>query len=43
MATDLARLVATLFVLSMLAMIFALGLFLREIYLAVRAGTHNNR
>lgn len=43
LATDLARMVAALFVLSMCAMIAALSLFLREIYLAVRAGTHVNR
>ena len=43
MTTDLARVVATFFVLSMAAMIVALGLFLREIYLAVRTGTHTNR
>ena len=40
LATDLARMVAALFVLSMCAMLAALSLFLREIYLAVRAGTH---
>ena len=39
----LARLVASLFVLAMLSMITGLGLFLREIYLAVRAGTHTRR
>ncbi len=43
MTTDLARTVAGLFVLSMVAMIAALSLFLREIYLAVRTGTHTNR
>lgn len=43
MTTDLARAVAGLFVLSMAAMIAALGLFLREIYCAVRTGTHTNR
>lgn len=42
-ATDLARTVAALFVLSMFAMITALSLFLREIFLAVRTGTHTNR
>jgi hypothetical protein len=42
-ATDLARSVAALFVLSMFAMITALSLFLREIFLAVRTGTHANR
>jgi len=38
---DLARSVAAFFVAAMLAMIAALGLFLREVYLAVRSGTHN--
>lgn len=42
-AIDLARTVALLFILSMFAMISALSLFLREIYLAVRTGTHANR
>ncbi len=42
-AADLARLVATLFILSMAAMIVALALFLREVFLAVRTGTHRNR
>ncbi|MCF8199777.1 MAG: DUF2721 domain-containing protein [Sulfuritalea sp.] len=39
----LARSVAALFIAAMLAMIAALGLFLREVYVAVRAGTHNQR
>lgn len=43
MTTDLARVVAGLFVLSMGTMIVALSLFLREVYLAVRSGTHTNR
>jgi hypothetical protein len=30
-----------LFIAAMLAMIAALGLFLREVFLAVRSGTHN--
>lgn len=42
-ATDLARTVATLFVLSMFAMITALSLFLREVFLAVQTGTHANQ
>lgn len=42
-STDLARTVAALFVLSMFSMITALSLFLREIFLAVRTGTHVNR
>lgn len=40
LGVDLARTVATLFIGAMLAMIAALGLFLREVYLAVRSGTH---
>jgi hypothetical protein len=43
LAEPLARLVASLFILAMLSMITGLGLFLREIYLAVRAGTHTRR
>ena len=39
----LARSVAALFIAAMLAMIAALSLFLREVYVAVRAGTHNQR
>lgn len=42
-AIDLARLVAATFVLSMLAMIAGLALFLREIYLGASTGTHRNR
>ena len=41
LGVDLARTVATLFIAAMLAMIAGLSLFLREVYLAVRAGTHN--
>lgn len=41
LGVDLARTVATLFIAAMLAMIAGLGLFLREVYLAVRTGTHN--
>jgi len=40
LGVDLARSVAALFIAAMLAMIAALGLFLREVYLAVRTGTH---
>jgi hypothetical protein len=40
---ELARLVAGLFIAAMLAMIGALGLLLREVYLAVRTGTHHRR
>lgn len=42
-AIDVARVVATLFILAMTSMILALTLFLREIYLAVRAGSHRRR
>lgn len=42
-AIDLARVVAATFILSMLAMIAGLALFLREIYLGVSTGTHRNR
>jgi hypothetical protein len=41
LGVDLARGVAALFIAAMLAMIGALGLFLREVFLAVRSGTHN--
>ena len=41
LGVDLARGVAALFIAAMLAMIAGLGLFLREVYLAVRTGTHN--
>jgi len=42
LGVDIARTVATLFIGAMLAMIAALGLFLREVFLAVRSGTHNH-
>lgn len=42
-AFDLSRLVAGLFILSMLALVIALSLFLREVYLAVSHSTHVNR
>jgi hypothetical protein len=38
---DIARTVAALFIAAMLAMIAGLSLFLREVYLAVRSGAHN--
>ncbi|SBT05610.1 conserved membrane hypothetical protein [Candidatus Propionivibrio aalborgensis] len=41
-AVNLSRMVATLFIAAMLAIIAALGLFLREIYLAVRAAGHEH-
>lgn len=37
---DLTGTIATLFILAMLAMISGLGLFLREVYIAVRRPTH---
>lgn len=40
MTADASKAVATLFVLAMLATIACLSLFLREIFLAVRAGGH---
>ena len=41
LGVDLARTVASLFIAAMLAMIAGLSLFLREVYVAVRSGTHN--
>jgi hypothetical protein len=41
LGVDLARTVASLFIAAMLAMIAGLSLFLREVYLAVREGSHN--
>lgn len=41
-AVNLSRTVATLFIAAMLAIIAALSLFLREIYLAVRAAGHEH-
>lgn len=38
---DLSRAVASSFIAAMLAMIAGLSLFLREVYLAVSSGTHN--
>lgn len=40
---DLARAVAFLFIGAMLAMIAGLGLFLREVYIAVRTANHYRR
>ncbi len=37
---DLTATIATLFILAMLSMICGLGLFLREVYIAVRRPTH---
>jgi hypothetical protein len=39
-SVDLARVVAGFFIAAMLAMIAGLGLFLREIYIAVQTGSH---
>ena len=41
LGVDLARGVAALFIAVMMAMIASLGLSLREVFLAVRSGTHN--
>jgi hypothetical protein len=43
LSVDLARTVAGLFIAAMLAMIAGLGLFLREVFLAVRTGSHERR
>lgn len=43
LAFDVAKAIAGLFIMAMSAMILALGLFLREVYLAVRAGSHLRR
>jgi Protein of unknown function (DUF2721) len=40
LSVDLAKAVATLFILAMVALIVCLSLFLREVYLAVTGGTH---
>ncbi|HRE53253.1 MAG TPA: hypothetical protein PLP22_00520 [Candidatus Competibacter sp.] len=40
---ELAKAVASLFVLAMIAKILAWSLFLREVYIAVRSGTHRHR
>lgn len=40
---ELAKLVASLFVLAMGAMIVAWSLFLREVYIGVQSGTHKRR
>jgi hypothetical protein len=37
---DIAKLVGTLFILAMFALIGCLGMFLREIFLAVKGGSH---
>jgi hypothetical protein len=43
LGVDLARAVAALFIGAMFVMIAGLSLFLREVYLAVRIGAHNQR
>jgi len=42
-AVDLSRLVAVMFVLAMLALVVCLTGFLREVFLAVRDGSHHVR
>ncbi len=39
-SVDLARVVAVTFVLAMFSMVISLGMFLREVYLAVSSGSH---
>ena len=43
LTVDIARTVAALFIAAMLAMIAGLGLFLREIFVAVQTGHHIRR
>lgn len=43
LAMDLARLVAVLFILAMFALIGGLSLFLREVFVAVKGGSHHAR
>ena len=43
LGVEISREIAGLFIASMLAMIGALSLFLREVYLAVITGNHNRR
>ena len=43
LSVDISREIAGLFIAAMLAMIGALSLFLREVYLAVITGNHNRR
>jgi hypothetical protein len=40
MAVDLSKAVAVFFILAMLAIVACLGMFLREVFLAVTGGTH---
>jgi hypothetical protein len=40
-AVDIARLIGTLFILAMFALIGALGMLLREVFLAVKGGRHD--
>ena len=42
-SVDLAKAVAALFVLAMVALVAALGFFLREVFIAVSGATHFNR
>lgn len=43
LTVDLARAVAIMFVLAMVALVVCLALFLREVFLAVTGGTHHIR
>lgn len=43
LAQDLWKLVAALFIVAMSSMVVTLGLFLKEVYLAVLAGGHRRR
>jgi hypothetical protein len=43
LAMDLAKLVAVLFILAMFALIGGLSLFLREVFVAVKGGSHHSR
>jgi len=40
MAVDLSKVVAVFYILAMLAIVACLGMFLREVFLAVTGGTH---
>ena len=40
-SVDISRIIAVLFIMAMFSLIACLSLFLREIFLAVTAGTHH--
>jgi len=42
-SVDISRVIAVLFILAMVSLICCLSLFLREVFLAVSAGTHHIR